>query len=325
MTILVTGSAGHLGEALMRMGRARGLPMRSLDLVASDWTDDTGDIADRETLARAAEGATAILHTATLHKPHVATHDRAAFLRTNVEGTAAVLATARALGGIPVIFTSTTSTFGHALRTAPGEPAAWIDEDVVPQVKNVYGETKLMAEALCEEAANAGQPVVILRTSRFFPEPDDDPARRAAYPGDNLHVVELLYRRVDIEDAAQAHFDALDRAASLGFGRYIISAPPPFRREDCPELGRNLASIMADIYPEYKTIFATMGWRLPDRLDRVYDPSRAIAALDWQPRYTFKAALDRVATGAPPMSLLAREIGIKGYHGPRYRDGLYPV
>jgi hypothetical protein len=39
-----------------------------------------------------------------------------------------------------------------------------------------------------------------LRTSRFFPEPDDVPEKRAAYDEDNLKVNELLYQRVDVED-----------------------------------------------------------------------------------------------------------------------------
>ena len=48
---------------------------------------------------------------------------------------------------------------------------------------------------------------------RFFPEPDDDPAKRQAYADDNLKVAELLYRRVDLEDAASAH-----RCASRAWG-----------------------------------------------------------------------------------------------------------
>ena len=48
MKILVTGSAGHLGEALMRTFRERGADVRSVDILPSPFTDVIGDIADRE-------------------------------------------------------------------------------------------------------------------------------------------------------------------------------------------------------------------------------------------------------------------------------------
>ena len=39
MSVLVTGSAGHLGEALMRTFRARGQAAVGIDLLASPFTD----------------------------------------------------------------------------------------------------------------------------------------------------------------------------------------------------------------------------------------------------------------------------------------------
>src|SRR5262249_57169442 len=73
------------------------------------------------------------------------------------------------------IFTSTTSAFGSALTPAPGEPAAWVTEEVVPLPRNIYGVTKVAAESVCELCfRREGLPVIVLRTSRFFPEADDD-------------------------------------------------------------------------------------------------------------------------------------------------------
>eukprot|EP01035_Chromulina_nebulosa_P007978 gene7978-biopygen6759 len=46
MTILVTGSAGHLGEALMRSLRARNVDAVGLDLKPSPYTDAVGSITD---------------------------------------------------------------------------------------------------------------------------------------------------------------------------------------------------------------------------------------------------------------------------------------
>ena len=131
------------------------------------------------------------------------------------------------------MFTSTTSTFGHALTPVAGEPAAWITEDVVPIPKNIYGITKLAAENLCELAHRKdGLPCIILRTSRFFPEDDDNRATRDQHENDNLKVNEFLHRRVDLEDAVTAHLAAMDKAPALGFDRFIVSATTPFTIQD---------------------------------------------------------------------------------------------
>ena len=132
--------------------------------------------------------------------------------------------------------TSTTSAFGDALKPPPGEPAAWIDESVAPVPKNIYGVTKTAAEDLCRLFhRNEGLACVVLRTSRFFPEEDDDPHAREAFADDNAKANEFLFRRVAIEDVVDAHLLAAERAPAIGFGKYIVSATTPFRREDaCP-------------------------------------------------------------------------------------------
>src|SRR4051794_21810166 len=186
MRILVTGSAGHLGEALMRT-----LPgeLTGLDVLESPYTSIVGTIADREVVRRAVRGVDAILHTATLHKPHVGSHRRQEFVDTNVTGTLNLLEEAVAAGVSRFVFTSTTSAFGRALTPGPGEPAAWITEDVVPVPRNIYGVTKTSAEALCELVhRDHGLPCLILRTSRFFPESDDRDDVRAAYEDANVKV-----------------------------------------------------------------------------------------------------------------------------------------
>ena len=91
MTVLVTGSSGHLGEALMRTLRASGRAVLGLDIIPGPFTDAIGSIADRDLVARSLQGVDAVLHSATLHKPHVATHAREAFVETNVRGTLILL------------------------------------------------------------------------------------------------------------------------------------------------------------------------------------------------------------------------------------------
>ncbi|MGH7336774.1 MAG: NAD-dependent epimerase/dehydratase family protein, partial [Myxococcota bacterium] len=87
MSILVTGSAGHLGEALMRVLRASGDDPIGVDLKPSPFTTMVGSIVDRALVKRCMTGAEAVIHAATLHKPHVATHSKQAFIDSNITGT----------------------------------------------------------------------------------------------------------------------------------------------------------------------------------------------------------------------------------------------
>jgi nucleoside-diphosphate-sugar epimerase len=310
--ILVTGSAGHLGEALVRTLRRNARPCVGLDQLPSPFTDVVGSIVDPAVVERAMAGCDRVIHAATLHKPHVATHSRQAFVDTNVTGTlnlleAAVRAKVRAF-----LFTSTTSVFGDALVPPPGAPAAWITEAVTPVAKNIYGVTKLAAEDLCALAhRNQGLACLVLRTSRFFPEADDDPQARAAYADANLKATEYLYRRVDVEDAVDAHLVALDRAEALGFGRFIITATTPFVRDDAAELRSDPEAVLTRRVPGWRDAYRALGWKLLPAFDRVYDNTRARELLGWRPKHDFASVLAR---GGDVKSPLARALGEKGYH-----------
>ena len=315
MRILVTGSAGHLGEALVQVLRADGADVVGLDVLPSPTTDVVGSVADRDLVRRSVDGMDAVLHTATLHKPHVGSHARADFVATNVTGTLHLLEAAVAAGVARFVFTSTTSTFGRALAPPAGAPAAWITEDVVPVPRNVYGVTKTAAEDLCELVhRDHGLPVLILRTSRFFPEADDRDDVRAAYDDLNLKVNELLYRRADLEDVVDAHRRALERAPGLGFGRYIVSATTPFTRDDLAELRTDAPAVVRRRVPACEAVYAARGWSMLPGIERVYVNARARAELGWAPRHDFPAVLERLAAGEDPRSALARRIGAKGYH-----------
>ncbi len=326
MTVLVTGSAGHLGEAMMRSLRADGIGARGLDRKPSPFTDLVGSVVDRALLRDAMDGVTAVVHAATLHKPHVATHAAQDFVDVNVSGTLALLEAAASARVSAFVFTSTTSTFGSALTPAAGAPAAWITEDVPPVPKNIYGTTKVAAEGLCELFARRERlPVVILRTARFFPEHDDDPAVRAGYDPLNAQANELLYRRADIADVVDAHRAAIDRAGSVGFGRFIVSATPPFSPTDATALRTDAAAVVSRLFPDFPALYAAKGWRMFETIDRIYDSGQARSALGWQPRHDFRSVLDALREGADFRSPLARAVGSKGYHDVAFEDGPYPV
>ena len=326
MRILVTGSAGHLGEALMRTLPGVGHEPIGVDLQPSPYTHHVGTIADRPFVYRCMRGVEAVVHAATLHKPHVATHSRQDFVDTNVIGTLNLLEEAAAARVRAFVYTSTTSAFGRALVPPPGAPAAWITEDVTPLPKNIYGVTKVAAEDVCELFhQRAALPCLVLRTSRFFPEEDDRKETREAYADLNAKANEFLYRRVDVEDVVSAHLLALDRAPALGFGRYIVSATTPFTRDDLLELRTDARSVVARRVPRHLDIYAARGWSMFPGVDRVYDNARARRDLGWQPRYDFARILELVDAEGVASSPLARSIGSKGYHSETFTEGPYPV
>ena len=324
--ILVTGSAGHLGEALVRTIRAHGMQVRGIDLKASDYTDVVGSIAERQVVSKCVKGCDVILHTATLHKPHVVTHSRQDFIDTNITGTLNLLEEAVNNNCRSMIFTSTTSTFGDAMRPQPGDPAVWVTEDLRPKPKNIYGMTKTAAEDLCNLFnRNTGLPCVVLKTSRFFPEIDDSKKQRDSYEDANLKVNELLFRRADIADMVSAHLLAIEKAGELGFDRFIISSPTPFQRDDAAELGRDASAVLERYMPQYRSEYKRRDWKMFPTIDRVYDSSHAQQVLGWQPEYTFERALQALSEDADYRSPLTHDIGKKGYHSKEFEDGPYPV
>ena len=313
--ILVTGSAGHLGEALVRLLRDQGREVIGIDLLDSPFTKVVGSVADRDLVRRCIDGVGAVLHAATLHKPHVGSHSRQQFVDTNVTGTLNLLEEAVAGGVESFVFTSTTSAFGRALTPAPGAPAAWITEDVVPVPRNIYGVTKTAAEDLCRLVhQDHDLPCLILRTSRFFPEEDDRHDVRAAYSDHNLKANEYLYRRVDLEDVVSAHLLALQRAPAIGFGKYIVSASTPFTSDDLSELRADAPAVVRRLFPDYEAEYERRGWTMFESIERVYVNSRAREELGWSPRYDFRHVLDSLSADADPRSPLSIAVGAKGYH-----------
>lgn len=315
MKILVTGSRGHLGEGLIRTLQNGRHDAIGVDIIASPFTHKEGSIVDRRFVADCMRGVDAVIHTATLHKPHVVTHTRQDFIDTNITGTLNLLEEAAQQKIRAFVFTSTTSVFGHALTPPPGSPAVWVTEDLKPVPKNIYGATKTAAEDLCELFyREQGLATIVLRTSRFFPGDDDETVNRYAFDRGNMKINEYLYRRVDIEDAVSAHLRAMERVPEIGFGRYIITATTPFIAADLIELRTDAARVVRRYYPNYETEYKKFGWLMFSTIERVYVNELARRELGWRPQYDFESMLSKIKNGHDYRSPLTRLIGAKGYH-----------
>jgi len=326
MSILVTGSAGHLGEALVRSLRSEGRAVIGVDLKPSPFTDQVGSIGDRSFIESCMKRASAVVHAATLHKPHVATHSWQAFIDTNVTGTLVLLEAAIDAGVQSFVYVSTTSAFGSSLSQTGSALAIWVTEDLASGPRNIYGVSKVMAENLCELMHKQHHlPVIVLRMSRFFPEQDDSADVRCRYQTANAQADELLYRRVDIEDAVSAVMRALERAADIGFSRYIISATTPFTPEDLPLLGHDAPRVARRLFPDSEALYSARHWKLCPKIDRVYVNNRARTELGWIPKYDFAFAMKCLSLGQDFRSALSQVVGSKGYHETSFAEGPYPV
>lgn len=281
--------------------RGLGHDVTGLDPVPSAETRIVGSIADRDLVMRAVGGnrIEAIIHSGALHKPNIESHANSDFIATNVQGTLNLLDAAVAANVQRFVFTSTTSLMiSQAIRDGfkgGARRAAWLTEAMSPEPRNIYGVTKLSAEHLCRlYHLQHGLPVVVLRTARFFPEADDM-AHAIEQSDANTKANELLFRRLTVDDAAQAHVAALEKAPELGFDIFIVCAPTPFQPDDCADLIADAPSVVARYYPEFPALYARKGWTMFSSIDRVYDASRARDRLGFVCRTRFADVLTALA------------------------------
>jgi UDP-glucose 4-epimerase len=303
MRILVTGSSGWLGQTLVPRLFQEGHHVVGMDPVPSRTTQVVGSVDDRELVRATIRGLEidAIVHAGARHKPNIETHRPSDFVAVNVQGTLNLLEEAVAPGSKVdrFIFTSTTSLMIsrdiRAGSSGGAKKAAWITEELTPLLpRNIYGVTKLSAEHLCRLFHELhGLPVIILRTSRFFPE-EDDMAHLIVQSEPNTKANEFLFRRLTVEDAAESHVMALANAPALGFDTFIISAKTPFSPNDCGELIVDTPSVVARYFPQYPELYARAGWTMFQRIDRVYDSCKAARLLGFQCRTGFREKLEEL-------------------------------
>jgi nucleoside-diphosphate-sugar epimerase len=272
--VLVTGSSGRIGAAISARLSLRHQVI-GLDLRAGPLTSVVGDICDARLLAGICAGLDAVVHTASLHAPDLGMRSAQDFRHINIEGTRRLLAACGEAGIGRFVYTSTTSLYGGALVPA-GIEAVWVTEDLQPQPRDIYDETKLAAEEACAEAARGGMTCISLRMSRCFPE----------HP--RLIAIYRLYRGVDAADVAQAHELAL-AADHSGFEVFNVSACSPFSITDCRDLLADAKTVVLAHHPWALPEFARRGWGLPESIDRVYVVDKAITGLGYRPAHDFES------------------------------------
>lgn len=238
MKVLVTGGGGFLGAAICRMLKARGDEVVSLSrsrypaLDALGVRQVQGDVSALDSVLAASQGCDAIIHTAALAGIWGDFED---FSRTNIGGTMAVLGACELNGIGKLVYTSTPSVV-HAGHDIEGG-----DERLPYPAKfhAHYPATKAVAEQRVLAANSAKLATVALRPHLIWG------------PGDNHLLPRILKRaqarqlrfigapkKIDtiyVDNAAQAHLDALDRVApgaACAGKAYFISQDQPIALDE---------------------------------------------------------------------------------------------
>jgi UDP-glucose 4-epimerase len=289
MKVLVTGSGGRVGQAIVVRLRDDGLTVTTLDRQPQSQPTWIGDVGDSALLESAMKGIDAVIHTAALHAPHVGKVDDSVFERINISATKTLIDIAIHAGVQRIIYTSTTALYGHT--NAEEGRAAWLTEESIARPKTIYHRTKLAAEAsLTDAAGQHGLIVRSLRMSRCFPE---SAATMATY---------RLHRGVDARDVAHAHALALmhtQTQPSINFDSFIISGSTPFLNEDANALFFDAAAVLQRRAPALVDAFAQRGWALPTSIDRVYDAGKAWRDLGWKTQFGFEEVLAQADVFSP--------------------------
>ncbi|HEY52312.1 MAG TPA: NAD-dependent epimerase/dehydratase family protein [Caldilineae bacterium] len=306
---LITGGSGFLGINLARYLLSQGQRVTTLDLLPFDYEDVrdqvvaiTGDIRDKEAVAKALAGIDIVVHTAAalpLYKPEE-------IYSIDIDGVRNMLEESYRQGVERFIHISSTAVYGipdhHPL----------LETDKLDGV-GPYGEAKVKAESICLEYRDKGMCVPIIRPKSFI-----GPERLGVFAlmydwakdGKNFPVLgsgDNLYQYLDVEDLC----DAIGLCATLpcekvndtfnigakeygttredfqavldyaGFGKRIIpipEGPAIFTLRVLEKLG---------ISPLYKWVYETAG------KESFVSIEKAERVLGFSPKYSNKDALIR--------------------------------
>ena len=292
--ILVTGSSGYLGSAIVQTLKEHDIQVVGIDLVEASTTDFIGCVSDIDFVRNASsENCKSIIHTAALHAPNLDFYSEQDYQRVNVEGTRNILSIAKEFQMKGIVFSSTTSLMNtnelkQQEKYENDGPVIIKDSVDYGTPRNIYGITKKAAEKLCIEDRN--NKIAILRCSRFFLEDLYDTgakpsSRNVQNSNGNTKANEMLVgRRASLEDVIMSHLVALDTLSktktslngNVIIGPLIISSISPL-----------LKSSLENFIAPYRQLYESLDWSFPDHISRVYDSTNSWKVLSYTPKWDF--------------------------------------
>lgn len=225
--MLVTGASGFVGSAIAISARAAGYRVRVLVRRTSPriniQPDDevvVGDMCDRASLGPALKGVRYLAHAAADYRLWAPPTDD--IIRTNLEGTRAVMEEALRAGVERIVYTSSVATL--ALRDgAPADESRPLPES---EAVGAYKKSKVRAERIVEEMVKQHRlPAVIVNPAAPIGPRDVKPTPTGRIivecaSGRMPGFVDTGLNLVHVDDVAAGHLAALRRG---GIGeRYIL-------------------------------------------------------------------------------------------------------
>jgi len=229
MKVLVTGATGFVGSAVARRLVEEGMCLRALVRAGGDRRNLAGiaaalvegDLNDPESLVRAIDGCEALIHVAADYRLWIPDPD--SMMRTNVEGTRAVLGAAMRAGVSRIVYTSSVAVLA---QRADGEPADERTPSVMADMIGTYKQSKFLAEKLVRQMVREeGAPIIIVNPSTPIGPRDLKPTPTGrliveAAAGRMPAFVDTGLNVVHVDDVAAGHLAAL-RKGRIG-ERYIL-------------------------------------------------------------------------------------------------------
>lgn len=321
MRLLITGGAGFIGSAVVRLAIARGHEVINLDAltyaaclenVASVaqsplYTFVHADIRDRAALDRvfAAHTPDAVLHLAAESHVDRSIDGPGTFVETNITGTYNLLEAARGYWqaqGRPESFRFQHISTDEVYGSLPADPMVKFTEDTPYDPRSPYSASKAASDHLVRAWHETyGLPILITNCSNnygpfHFPEkliPVVILNALAGKPlpiyGDGSNVRDWLY----VEDHAEALLTVLERGAP---GRsYNIGGENELSNL---ELVRSLCTVLDEAAPRddgksYAEQISFVTDRPGHDARYAIDPSRIRAELGWRPSVTVDEGLQR--------------------------------
>lgn len=216
--ILVTGANGRLGRALLRVGGSDAT-LIGMASPRSPGAERILDITDASTTSDAVGALmpSAIIHLASVVGPACEADPETAEA-VNVDGTANILAAARAHGVERIVFASTSAVYGDSRRHP-------VSEQDAPATSGAYAATKLRAERLLAAGADAVAIDALRVFNIFGPEMPDSLVTRLESATEsapvNLGGLDTFVRDyIHVDDVARA---LLASAASSSSGFRVLN------------------------------------------------------------------------------------------------------
>jgi nucleoside-diphosphate-sugar epimerase len=239
MRVVVTGSAGKAGRAVVRDLVDHGHDVLAVDLARGDAPCEqlVADVTGYGETVEALRGADAVVHLAAIPAPGL--RPDALTFRVNTTSTYNAFAAAALHGLRRVVWASSETVLGLPFdRELP--PYAPIDEEQPPLPQSSYSLSKAAGEELARHFARwTGIPHVGLRFSNIM-EPHDY-ARFATWQDDPQVRRWNLWSYVDARDVAQSCRLGLEAEVG-GADAFIVAAADTV-------MERPSAELMAEVYP----------------------------------------------------------------------------